>query len=526
MLLYRFISLACAWELVVGSAAVFNWPDPLLDNIDDQLHVDRFTTLNALSRDCATRDGTTIAAQWLRIAFHDFATYDINTGKGGLDASIIFELDRPQNIGLGQRRSLVDFLGAPTEYVGMADIIAMGAVMSVFGCGGPAIPFRAGRIDATEAGPETVPEPQQDLDSHIAAFKRLGFNETEMIGLNACGHTLGGVRQADFPLIVTPDLPVGVTFQVPIAFNTSIVHEYLNSTTINVLEVGSNISTRSDLRIFSSDGNVTMNRLASSDVFNTECANLIGRMIDTVPSTVTLTDPVGVIDYKVQAAMLFPSNGSLIFLAAMRIVQDIFVVSEILRPNRTVAMFWKERYGTFCPPKGCSTEYFQLDFQIGSLYGFYQGVTQFDYHRFRAEIDLNTSISHFWFEVDPKNGSAPFIVDNHGANYTIDQDVLLFDPRRSNFTEGGSNMVVAVKDPSGHAAISAFTTIAGSPLIPWPVNTSATTHFVLDPSHPPADGYTFYSAAISERALSNTLHATVAGKAYSQWVPLLTAPGV
>jgi catalase (peroxidase I) len=73
----------------------------------------------------------------------------------------------------------------------VADIIAMGAVLSVVGCGGPALPFRAGRIDATKAGPETVPEPQQDLDSHIAAFKRLGFNKTEMIGLLACGHALG-----------------------------------------------------------------------------------------------------------------------------------------------------------------------------------------------------------------------------------------------------------------------------------------------------------------------------------------------
>jgi hypothetical protein len=43
-------------------------------------------------------------------------------------------------------------------------------------------------------------------------------------------------------------------------------------------------------------------------------------MIDTVPSTVTLTDPVEVIDYKVQATMLFPSNGSLVFLATMRVV--------------------------------------------------------------------------------------------------------------------------------------------------------------------------------------------------------------
>ncbi|KAJ7876179.1 heme peroxidase [Mycena olivaceomarginata] len=496
-----FISLACTWQLVLGSAAVFHWPDPLLDNVDDQLHVDRFTPINSLPLNCATRDLTTVAAQWLRIAFHDFATYDMETKNGGLDASIIFELDRPQNIGLGMRRSLVDFLSSPTEYVGMADVIAMGAIMSVVGCG-------RGRIDTHEPGPETVPEPQQNLTSHIEAFKRLGFNETEMIALLACGHSLGGVRQIDFPLIVTPDLPVGVAFQAPIGFNNSIVHEYLDSTTINVLEVGKNITTRSDLRIFSSDGNVTMKRLASPEVFNQECINLIGRMIDTVPSTVKLTDPVEPIDYKVQKTMLFPSNGSLAFLATLRVEYP------------------SKRQGTFCPEKGCSTEFFQLDFETASTYAFLKGVSQYDYHRFKAEVDLNTSISHFWFEVDPKNGSAPFIVDNHGANFTIDQDVLLFDPRRSSFTEGGSNMVVAVKDPSGNATVSAFTTIAGSPFITFPVNTSATVDFALDPSHPPADGYKFYSSPISDKALSNTLHATVAGNAYSQWIPFVDTPGV
>lgn len=78
----------------------------------------------------------------------------------------------------------------------MADIIALGAVFAVAGCGGPLIPFSAGRVDATRAGPPTVPEPQQDLASHQASFRRQGFNETEMIALVACGHTLGGVRQA------------------------------------------------------------------------------------------------------------------------------------------------------------------------------------------------------------------------------------------------------------------------------------------------------------------------------------------
>lgn len=60
--------------------------------------------------------------------------------------------------------------------------------------GGPHITYRGGRVDAT--GPNTpggVPEPFQTLDDHTSAFARMGFNQTEMIGLIACGHSLGGV---------------------------------------------------------------------------------------------------------------------------------------------------------------------------------------------------------------------------------------------------------------------------------------------------------------------------------------------
>lgn len=105
---------------------------------------------------------------------------------------------------------LGDFLPSPNQYVRslcaafsctrfteigpslpVADIIAMG-VVAVIGCGaGPFIPYCGGRIDAIHAGPATVPEPQQNLASHIASFKHQGFNETEMIGLMAYGHSLG-----------------------------------------------------------------------------------------------------------------------------------------------------------------------------------------------------------------------------------------------------------------------------------------------------------------------------------------------
>lgn len=72
-----------------------------------------------------------------------------------------------------------------------SDIIAMGVVFALAGCQGPMIPFRGGRVDAYEAGPTGVPQPQDSLESHTEAFRRQGFTPTEMISLVACGHTLG-----------------------------------------------------------------------------------------------------------------------------------------------------------------------------------------------------------------------------------------------------------------------------------------------------------------------------------------------
>lgn len=41
----------------------------------------------------------TTSAQWLRVAFHDFATADVGAGTGGIDASIGFETAREENKG-------------------------------------------------------------------------------------------------------------------------------------------------------------------------------------------------------------------------------------------------------------------------------------------------------------------------------------------------------------------------------------------------------------------------------------------
>lgn len=149
--------------------------------------------------------GRSVPAEWIRTAYHDMATADVVAGTGGMDASIGFELDRAENPGRSAfTETLLNMVQHLTSKSSMADLIAMGAIVSVGACsrGKVLIPFRAGRVDATKAGPLGVPEPQQGIDSHLAAFKRQGFNKAEMIGLVACGHTMGGVHAEDFPQVV------------------------------------------------------------------------------------------------------------------------------------------------------------------------------------------------------------------------------------------------------------------------------------------------------------------------------------
>ena len=74
----------------------------------------------------------------------------------------------------------------------MADLIALGAALAIGTCGGPPIPFRGGRVDATEAGVSGVCQPETNLETTLASFSGAGFNQADAIALTACGHTLGG----------------------------------------------------------------------------------------------------------------------------------------------------------------------------------------------------------------------------------------------------------------------------------------------------------------------------------------------
>jgi hypothetical protein len=76
--------------------------------------------------------------------------------------------------------------------------------MSVGNCGGPKISLKSGRVDATEAGPFGVPEPETDLEETLEEFAVSGFNQVDAIGLTVCGHSMGNVHVC---LIAFPYLP-------------------------------------------------------------------------------------------------------------------------------------------------------------------------------------------------------------------------------------------------------------------------------------------------------------------------------
>jgi len=207
--------------LFLPCVPAYTWPDEKIDELEELLYNPNAGPQTGVFP-CSTpatdvggfRSGRTNAAEWLRTAYHDMATADISTGIGGLDASIAFEQDRPENIGRAFNEALEFFRASHSVRVSMSDLIALGAILSVQSCsnGAVRVPLRGGRVDATAAGAPGVPQPQENITSHSESFKRTGFNVTEMIGLVACGHTLGGVHRTDFPEIAS-DLHDPVSFQ-------------------------------------------------------------------------------------------------------------------------------------------------------------------------------------------------------------------------------------------------------------------------------------------------------------------------
>lgn len=215
----------------------------------------------------------------------------------------------------------------------MADLVAMGSVMSQGLCGGGIIPYRPGRIDAVP-NPDTgtgVPAPESNLDETLIFFERSGFDRADAIAFTACGHTMGSVHRGGFPDVVDASAVSpsntngGVNFDTSRGvFDNRVVQEYVDWTGQRggPLVTTRNISTQSDLRLYESDNNATMKALyaqGNSGFLNT-CVNLFEKAINTVPSGVQLGDKITALQVKPINVTFELHNASLVLSGNIRIL--------------------------------------------------------------------------------------------------------------------------------------------------------------------------------------------------------------
>lgn len=289
--------------------------------------------------------GRQTAAEWLRIGFHDMSTTNVFfTPHGGIDGSIAFELGDGENIGAGFNTSLTTYSGFFNSRLPISDMIALGVYASVRGCGGPVVPMRGGRVDATAAGPAGVPQPQNGQGIFKNQFTRMGFNVTDMIQMTACGHTLGGVHAGDFNNIVTPGVSPNdfQLFDTTTSFDNDIAVQYINGPNSDPLAVGPSVASgrNSDFAVFTADNNVTLKAMTNAATFNSMCTSILQRMIETVDPAVVLSDVIQPYEVKPTSIQLTLISGG----AQIQFSGDIRVRTTT-RSISSVAVIYKDRNG-------------------------------------------------------------------------------------------------------------------------------------------------------------------------------------
>lgn len=103
-----------------------------------------------------------------------------------------------------------------------------------------------------------------------------------------------------------------------------------------------NISDRSDYRLYSSDNNVTMQSLATETAYDTRCFGLFERMLNTVPSSVILSDIITPMVWKgVDVIMDISTSGTVSLAGSIRNLYD----STTTEPVTTVSYTYTSTSG-------------------------------------------------------------------------------------------------------------------------------------------------------------------------------------
>ncbi|KAH6680685.1 WSC domain-containing protein [Halenospora varia] len=430
-----------------GRAAIPTWPAPI-DELEDVMYLNTGYKSRGLSSHitpCSYSEfgaGRQTAAEWLRIGFHDMATTDIFFAPhGGIDGSIAFELQNGENVGTGFQTSLNIYSNFLNSRVSIADMIALGVYSSVRGCGGPAIPMRGGRVDATKAGKTGVPQPQNGRGTFINQFARMGFNAVDMIQMVACGHTMGGVHAAEFPNIVPPRTAPNdfQLFDTTPEFDNNIVVQYVNGPISDPLTVGPSVANtrNSDFQVFTADApntNSTVKAMQAPATFNSVCSSILQRMIETVdPDTTTLSDVIQPYEVKPSGLQLtLLAGGTQIkFLGDIRVRTTTRSASQIA----SVLLIYKDRIGgSTCGSCSITTTV------AGTANGFDDS---FSFYSFDANLPSTSSISSFTVLITLISGGTE-TYNNNGGGFLIQDSVIVQTPQ-SCVSNGNLTILAAVR---------------------------------------------------------------------------------
>ncbi|KFY37608.1 hypothetical protein V495_07058 [Pseudogymnoascus sp. VKM F-4514 (FW-929)] len=437
--------LAAAAALTPCLAADPTWPSSI-DELEDIMYLTQgyrkrtFTDSVTPCDKSPNTAGRMNAAEWIRTAFHDMSTADTYNGIGGLDASLQFEIGRSENIGPAFETTFIFLQTFLTVRSSISDLLALSMYTAVRACGGPIVPIRGGRIDATEAGSTGVPQPENPTQTFVSQFLRMGFNTSEMIEVTACGHTIGGVHAAQFPLIVADGTAKNNyalfddATQAQTKFDNGIARDWVAGNTTNPMAVGISVASKrdSDGRVFGVDKNVTIKALTNPVVFQDRCKVVLAKMIDVVPPTVNLTEPIKPYEIKPvnpQLTLVAPGT-TLSFTGEIRVRTTVRAADKI----SSVKIVYKNRDGEAGGSITATT--------AGTGSGFDDSFT---FYKFAGSIDSTTSISSFTVEI-AVDGGATETHDNNGKGYPVEDSVILQTPQSCMelFTDADNNRTLTV----------------------------------------------------------------------------------
>lgn len=430
--------------LVGHALADPTWPSDIdeLEEIMFQLESFRARKFADTVNPCnseASGPGRVTAAEWLRTAFHDMSTANTYFKRGGLDGSLQYELTNNENKGPGLKTTIEFMAPYVSKKASLSDLLAMGVYTSVRACGGPIVPIRAGRKDATRKGDAGVPQPENSVLSFQNQFDRMGFTNVEMIQVTACGHTIGGVHNSDFADLIAPGLAVNgqaVLDGSVSVFDNKVVTEYLDGTTTSPLVKGPavKLNKHSDFKVYNSDNNMTMEAMRDPQTFRSVCKVVLEKMINVVPPGVTLGEPIVPYMVKPVALQLTLSSGG----NALRFTGYIRVKTTDLAKDaiKNVIITYKNREGASqCGTRGCTIS--------TTVQGVSQGFDDtFAFFPIEHEIPASTGISSFQITINYTDGTSTDH-DNNGNQYPLQDAVLLQIPQSCLLGSTGALTVTA-----------------------------------------------------------------------------------